>query len=80
MKLTQEFKRQITTLIFGAFSLVAALAWNDAIKSFIETIYPVTQNGLWAKFLYAFIITVVVVVVSIIVTKLNEEKKAEDKK
>lgn len=75
MKLTQEFKRQITTLIFGAFSLVAALAWNDAIKAFIDLIYPSEQNGLLAKFIYALIITIIVVVVSIIVSKLNEEKK-----
>lgn len=75
MKLTQEFKRQITTLIFGAFSLVAALAWNDAIRSLIEVIYPSSQNGLSAKFIYALIITIVVVIVSIVVSILNEEKK-----
>ncbi len=75
MRITQEFKHQISTLIFGAFSLVAALAWNEAIKALIDSIYPSTENGLLAKFLYAIIITIVVVVVSIIVSKLNEEKK-----
>jgi len=75
MKLTQEFKRQITTLIFGAFSLVAALAWNDAIKATIDALWPISQNSLPAKFIYALIITIIVVVVSVIVAKLNEEKK-----
>jgi len=75
MKLTQEFKHQITTLIFGAFSLVAALAWNDAIRASIDAIYPIAQGGLLAKFIYALLVTAIVVIVSVIVAKLNEEKK-----
>jgi hypothetical protein len=75
MKLTQEFKHQLTALIIGAFSLVAALAWNDAIKSLIDSLYPLSQDSLPTKFLYAGIITVVVVVVSTILAKLNEVKK-----
>ena len=45
----------------AAFGLVAALAWNDAIKSGIESL-GLTAYGPW---LYAIIVTVIAVVVTV---------------
>ncbi len=48
--------------ISGALGLVAGLAWNDAISNMIETLFPLSKDAVWMKFVYAIIITVAVVV------------------
>jgi hypothetical protein len=66
-KVTQEersFKReladQLVTLSTSGFGLVAALAWNEAIQSFvkdyIQVFFP-SQYGVISKFIYALLIT-----------------------
>ncbi|MBU1131574.1 hypothetical protein KJ840_05590 [Patescibacteria group bacterium] len=62
----------------AALGLVAGLAWNDAIKSLIEFLFPNQQNSLTAKFGYAVIITIVIVALTIILTKVFK-KHNEDK-
>lgn len=63
--------------ILAAFSLVAGLAWNEAVKSFIEFVFPKSGNSLIAKFAYALILTVVVVCVSVYLSKIFEKKNKE---
>lgn len=77
-EVTVEVREKIIGYIVAAFSLVAGLAWNDAIKGLIEQIFPTKQNTIWAQFIYAILISVVVVVVSMYLLKLmkkNDEKK-----
>jgi hypothetical protein len=73
----QEIRNKVAGYIVAAFGLVAGLAWNDAIKSFIDYFFPAEQNSLKAKFGYAILITILVVVVSVYVMKFlkKEEKK-----
>ena len=54
---------QSIALINSAFALVAALAWNEAIKAFIERFFP-SGSGLYSRFAYALIITAFVVIVT----------------
>jgi uncharacterized membrane protein YccC len=72
-------KERVSTAMTGAFGLVAALAWNDAVKSLIDYFYPAAQgNNIWPKFLYAIIVTIVVSLAVYALTKLfanKEEKK-----
>jgi len=77
-RLRKEVEERTITYITAAFGLVTALAWNDAIKSLIEYLFPVQRNNLWIKFLYAAIITFVAVLVSIYLIKIikKEEKPA----
>jgi len=70
----REFKKKTITLILGGFGLVAALAWNEAIKSLFETLFP-KENELIGKFIYAAIITVIVVIISLQLKKISEKKK-----
>ncbi|MDQ1283905.1 MAG: hypothetical protein QG620_253 [Patescibacteria group bacterium] len=75
-----EIRNKVAGYIVAAFGLVAGLAWNDAIKSFIDYFFPAEQNGLKAKFSYAILITFIVVMVSVYVVKfLKEEEKEEEK-
>lgn len=63
-------------LMTGAFSLVAALAWNDAIQTlFVRLLGP--QSGIFAKFLYALFVTGIVVWIGF---RLSKVQKALDKK
>lgn len=73
-----EIKERVVGYIVGAFGLVAGLAWNDAIKAFIEYYFPIQSGGtLVPKLVYAIAITVVVVVIStylVKIAKVEEEK------
>jgi len=73
--LKKEIKNNLVVYITAAFGLVAGLAWNEAIKSLIDYLFPLEKNTLIAKFVYAFIITIVVVAASIILSKLLADKK-----
>jgi len=75
-ELKKEILEKLTTLATAGFGLVAALAWNDAIQTFFKQIFG-DQSGLWAKFVYAVIITILVVIVTTqlgrIASKLNNK-------
>jgi len=77
-----EFQKKIVGYVVAAFGLVAGLAWNEAVKALIDYLFPMSQNGLWAKFIYAVIITLILVVVTIYLTRFiaGEEVTAEAKK
>ena len=64
-QLKQEVRERTIGYILAALGLVAGLAWNDAIKALIDYLFPLSQNGLLAKFIYAAFITAFVVFVSI---------------
>lgn len=56
-----QMRERTVGYITAALGLVAGLAWNDAIRSMIDIVYPMKPNSVIAKFLYAAIITIVVV-------------------
>ena len=62
-KMRKEVRKQTMTYVAGGLSLVAGLAWNDAIKSTIEFFLPTSGNSIVVKFIYAAVITLVVVLV-----------------
>lgn len=66
----REFLEQSFTYVIGGFSLVAALAWNDAIRGLFEKIFPGQNAGLVAKFVYAIVITLVVVFITVKLRRL----------
>ncbi len=83
-KLTEEKKvlqgavRERTgEYLVAALGLVAGLAWNDAIKSLIEELFPIAKNTIVVKFGYAVLITVVVVIASVYIIRFigGGEKK-----
>ena len=82
VSITIEVLEKINTLAAAGFGLVAALAWNDAIKSLFSVIFPKSDNNLIAQFIYAALITLIVVLVTIYLARyikkiknLFEEKK-----
>lgn len=78
-ELEREVREKTLGYIITSFGLVAGLAWNDAIKAFIDRFFSDPGNGLKAKFLYAALLTVIVVIVSLYVSRLFKvEKKKKD--
>ena len=78
-RVRQEFNKMIVGYIITAFSLVAGLAWNEAIKSFIEYWFPLSDNTLVAKMVYALIITLMVVVAAIYLKQWFLKEETEEK-
>ena len=73
---------QMLTLTTSGFGLVAALAWNNVIQEFVNTVikpYLPQGYGLVSLFIYAVIITIFAVTVSYQLTELVEKmgKKSE---
>ena len=73
-----EVIEKLLVLITTAFGLVAALAWNDAIKSlFAENglLHSLATYGPW---LYAIFVTIVAVGVTIWISKISVKMKNAD--
>ncbi len=69
----QELVHQLVALSTSGFGLVAALAWNDAIQTFVKEYinrFFSSQSGVITKFLYALIITLFAVLVTYQLSKL----------
>ena len=74
-------------LATGGFSLVAALAWNEVIKNFIDTYikpYVSKGSGTLALLIYALAITVVAVFITYqlgqVLGRLERDNEEEKKK
>jgi len=76
-----EVVEKIAALITAAFGLVAALAWNDAIKALFVgpcgsegagALCMLSSGGPWA---YAIIVTIIAVIATIWIAKVAEKAK-----
>ena len=72
---------KLATLITAAFGLVAALAWNDAIKALFKgpcgsdgagVLCTLSSGGPWV---YAIIVTIIAVIATIWIAKVSENTK-----
>jgi ABC-type Na+ efflux pump permease subunit len=70
-----QVKDKIVSLIAAAFGLVAALAWNDAVKSLIDYLFPVSNGGLIAKFIYALGVTILAVLLVYYLERIFAKKE-----
>ena len=77
----KEVVEKLAALITAAFGLVAALAWNDAIKALFKgpcgtegagALCQLSNGGPWV---YAIIVTVIAVLATIWIGKVAENKK-----
>lgn len=74
-RITSEVRARAMTYIAAGLGVVVGLAWNDAIKALIEYFFPRSgANSIFAKFLYAGILTAVVVVVTMYIVRPPEKK------
>ncbi len=68
----KELATQLVTLATSGFGLVAALAWNETIQSFVDQfISPrIPGSGLISKLIYALIITIFAVLITYQLSRL----------
>lgn len=70
-----EVVEKIAALMTAAFGLIAALAWNDAIRSLFAQggpLYFLATYGVWV---YAIFVTVIAIVATIWIGKVAEKLK-----
>ena len=60
-----EVLEKMASLATAGFGLVAALAWNDAIKAVFAQFFPKPGDNIAALVGYALVITILVVIVTI---------------
>ncbi|HLD28107.1 MAG TPA: DUF5654 family protein [Patescibacteria group bacterium] len=71
-----EILEKMAGLATAGFGLVAALAWNDAIKGLFTIIFP-KAGSIIAQFGYAIIITIIIVLITIKLGKLVDFAKKQ---
>ena len=74
--LKQEILDKIAALVTAAFGLVAALAWNDAIKTIFKEIFG-ESSTIVPMLTYAIIVTIIAVILIIIVARAVAKAKNE---
>ena len=66
---------KMSALITAAFGLVAALAWNEAIKAIFKEIFG-TSETIAPMLAYAIVVTIAAVVLTIIVARSLSKMKS----
>ena len=72
--LKTEVLDKISALVTAAFGLVAALAWNDAIKAVFREIFG-TADAVGPMLIYAILVTIIAVILTIIVARAASNAK-----
>ena len=72
VKIKKQVLEKLTTLVTAAFGLVAALAWNDAIKNMFKQQDWMQYNGPWV---YAIAVTLIAVVITVWLGYVSERAK-----
>ena len=70
--LKKEIVEKTSALLTAAFGLVAALAWNEAIKNWFASKPELSAYGPWV---YAILVTVIAVIATIWIAKISEKLK-----
>ena len=71
-----EILDKIAALLTVAFGLVAALAWNGAIRAIFERIFGSADN-IPAMVIYAVVVTIIAVLVIIWIARVLKRAKGE---
>jgi len=69
-----EVLEKIAALITVAFGLVAALAWNEAIKAIFKEIFG-SAEAIAPMLIYAILVTIIAVILTIIVARAASKAK-----
>ena len=71
-----EILDKIAVLITSAFGLVAALAWNGAIRAIFEAVFG-TADNITAMLVYAVVVTIIAVLVTIWIARAAKRAKGD---
>lgn len=74
-----EFLKTMIQLSTAGFGLVAALAWNEVIKEFIDRFIS-SGSGFVSRLIYAVLVTLIAVWVTYILGKMIQEESKDEEK
>ena len=74
LRIREEVQKHTIGYVLAALSFVVGLAWNDAIKTLIEYFFPLNQDNILAKLIYAFFVTLIVVLATVYFVKSTEKE------
>ncbi len=77
-EIRKELRSKTLGYIGTALGLVAGLAWNQAVQSFIQKYFPMDKHGVLAQFVYAIGVTFIIVIVLYLLTKFLTQKGDEN--
>lgn len=78
-QLHSEFFKTMTQLATSGFGLVAALAWNDMIKAFINRF--ISPGSTFAsQIIYAILVTALAVIITYYLGKITQNAKELEEK
>ncbi|HLC95217.1 MAG TPA: DUF5654 family protein [Patescibacteria group bacterium] len=77
MVMEEKIMQRTVGYIIAAFGLVAGLAWNDAIKALIDYLFPLSSGSLFAKFIYALLVTLAVVVATTYLMRMTKSSETD---
>jgi hypothetical protein len=69
-----EVLDKIAALVTAAFGLVAALAWNEAIKAVFKEIFG-AEDAIGPMLIYAIVVTIAAVILTIVVARAASKAK-----
>ena len=76
-KMQLEIVKQMLTLSTSAFGLVAALAWNNVVQTFIndfvKPLLPAGGSVVFSQLVYAVFVTALVVTVTLYLSHLKKK-------
>ena len=72
-----EVVEKMAALITAAFGLIAALAWNGAIKAIFAQVFKEAE-GLVQMLIYAVVVTIIAVLATIWIGKAAAKGKKEE--
>jgi cation transporter-like permease len=78
-RLAREVQVKIIGYFLTALGFVAGLAMNDAIKSTIEYLFPLSGNSVIAKLIYAMLLTIVIAAISVWLIRVSEKIEGKNK-
>lgn len=71
-----EILDKIAALLTAAFGLIAALAWNGAIRAIFEAVFGSADN-ITAMLVYAVVVTIIAILVTIWIARTVKRAKGE---
>jgi len=77
LRIRKEVKEKTMGYILAALGFIVGLAWNDAIRTSIEYFFPLNQDSILAKLIYAFLITLIVVLTTVYFVKSTEKEEVK---
>jgi ABC-type cobalt transport system substrate-binding protein len=74
-----EFLKTMVQLATAGFAFVAALAWNEVIRKFIDK-FIAPGSGFISSLIYAIFVTFIAVLVAYYLGRLTQEAHQEEEK